>query len=163
MAASEGPPSGRTYNEIYEKLVRDEDDLVGMIAYALYKQSKREWILGQEDRNARPTTEDEERLFVSSYTAFDLGRLRDQAEEMLSAYAAYIIEQETPKIREDAQQTHLITRVDATLQQVAAQSAWWRQVGAGVLGAFGYSIALLALALVIHWVGSDLFGLLRSA
>ena len=132
-----------------------------MIAYALYKQSKREWILRQEEEHGRSPTEEEERLFVSSYTAFDLGRLRDQAEEMMSAYAAYIIEQETPKIRDDAQQSHMIARVDATLREISAQNAWWRQVGAGVFGAFGYSVALLVLALVVHWVGSDLLGIFQ--
>jgi hypothetical protein len=37
-----GAPS---YNTVYEKLVLRDDDLVGLISYALYKQRKRAWMI----------------------------------------------------------------------------------------------------------------------
>ena len=33
------------YNTVYERLVLRDDDLVGLIAYALYKQRKRAWVV----------------------------------------------------------------------------------------------------------------------
>ena len=34
----------RSYNFIYEQLVKSEDDLVGLVAYAIYKKHKIEFI-----------------------------------------------------------------------------------------------------------------------
>lgn len=33
-----------TYNQVFERLVTDTDDIEGFIAYGLYKQAKREWL-----------------------------------------------------------------------------------------------------------------------
>jgi hypothetical protein len=154
----------RHYSEIYEKLVQsDDDDLVGLIAYSLYKQSKREWLVRYEREHRRHPTDGEERIFVSAFTANELKRLREQATNMLSAYAAYVIEQERPGLVEQARQDHLIVLVDERLVEMRAQGRWWRQMVAGVLGAFAYSVLLLILLLIIRLVGVDLVGLVQRA
>jgi hypothetical protein len=38
-------------SSIYEALVKAEDDIIGLIAYALYKQSKREFLAGHAAKN----------------------------------------------------------------------------------------------------------------
>ena len=50
----------RQYNFIYSKLVRDEDDFVGHIAYALYKAEKVAYIekFKSEHGGQEPTEED---------------------------------------------------------------------------------------------------------
>ena len=35
----------RTYNFIYEKLVKDKDDVLGIIAYSLYKRNQIDFII----------------------------------------------------------------------------------------------------------------------
>ena len=167
-AGPEGPKPGseapRRYNEIYEKLVQsDDDDLIGLIAYSLYKQSKREWLIQHEHQHARRPTADEERIFVSAFTANEVKRLREQATSMLSAYAAYVIEQERPTLVDQARQDHLIALVDERLLEMRAQGRWGRQIIAGMLGAFGYSVLLLILLLIVRLVGVDLVGLVQRA
>ena len=81
-AEPDGPASGtrapRHYSEIYEKLVQsDDDDLVGLIAYSLYKQSKRQWLIAHEQKHGQRPTDDEERIFVSAFTSNELKRLRE--------------------------------------------------------------------------------------
>jgi hypothetical protein len=115
------PP--RQYSEIYEKLVKNDDqDLVGMVAYALYKQSKREWLMQYEQSHGATPSPEEERVFVSAYTRHELDRLREQAKSMLSAYANYVIDQAAPEIRERAQEEYLINRVDTTLGRIVVQN-----------------------------------------
>ena len=45
-AASGSPPpgGGSAYNHIYSQLVQAPNDMVGIVAYARYKQQKIEWI-----------------------------------------------------------------------------------------------------------------------
>lgn len=47
------PPS-KKYNRVYELLVKDEDDLTGQIAYAIYKQHKTEKVKRFIAANGRP-------------------------------------------------------------------------------------------------------------
>lgn len=47
-------PSDKKYNQVFEKLVGDADAhderLIGLIAYGLYKVSKRQWICSLKNR-----------------------------------------------------------------------------------------------------------------
>jgi hypothetical protein len=89
-----------------------------MVAYALYKQSKREWLMQYErEHGTRPGSE-KERVFVTAYARHELDRLREQAKNMLSAYANYVIEQAAPEIRQRAQEEYLVSRVDTTLERI---------------------------------------------
>ena len=144
------------YNQIYEKLVVDDDeDLVGLIAYSLYKQSKREWLVEFGARYGRRPTREEEGVFVSGYTKKDLPRLRDQAERMLSAYAETVIVSVRPDIEAEARNAEIIRMVGSALRSIERQGAWWRQIFAGAIGAFGYSVLLLLLFVVISLLGVD--------
>ncbi|MDO5114588.1 MAG: hypothetical protein Q4D58_00685 [Synergistaceae bacterium] len=40
----------KDYNDVFERLVSDEADIVGHIAYALYKSEKQEWIKNKKDK-----------------------------------------------------------------------------------------------------------------
>lgn len=53
----------RTYNYIYDKLVKDENDLSGMAAYCIYKQKKVAYIKDFEDRHGRPPEEADLKVF----------------------------------------------------------------------------------------------------
>ncbi len=50
-------------NPVFALLVEHDDDMVGLVAYALYKQSKRDWMEEFATRNGRGPTDDE----VDSY------------------------------------------------------------------------------------------------
>ena len=72
------------YNFIYEKLVTAEDDLVGLIAYGIYKKHKIEFITKIKGELQRDPTEEECRsFFAASTTESQLGHYRSQAETML--------------------------------------------------------------------------------
>lgn len=53
----------RKYNYIFKKLVDDETDLIGLVAYGLYKNNKIEYLEKFKDKNGREPTEDELELF----------------------------------------------------------------------------------------------------
>ena len=60
---------GRQYNYIYKKLVNSEDDLIGLIAYGIYKKHKIEFIEQiQEEYKREPTDEECSSFFISSTT-----------------------------------------------------------------------------------------------
>jgi hypothetical protein len=150
------------YNRIYESLVTADDDLVGMIAYALYKQSKREWLLSFEaDNGVRPNVNDID-AYVRAQTQFELRRLRSQAESILSAYAAVVVDAETPSIREDAIESHVLDQVRYTLNNVEKQGSFFRQLATGAIIALGYTIFLITVAIALKYAGIDLIGVIGN-
>jgi hypothetical protein len=52
-------PVGSLLNPVFAKLVEAEDDIVGLLAYALYKQNKRDWFVSFFKEHNRQATEGE--------------------------------------------------------------------------------------------------------
>lgn len=83
------------YNYIYEKLVTSEDDVLGLIAYGMYKQHKIEFISKiKEDNNREPTQYEYNSFFAASTTESQLNNYRNQAEALLSETVANIANEE---------------------------------------------------------------------
>lgn len=83
------------YNFIYEKLVSSEDDLVGLIAYGIYKKHKIEFITNiKEECQREPLSEECRSFFVASTTPSQLEKYRNQAETMLSEMVGNIAQSE---------------------------------------------------------------------
>lgn len=59
---------GRTYNEVFERLVTDPDDIEGFIAYGLYKQAKREWLIDFHSRLGRAPNANELKAYNQTWT-----------------------------------------------------------------------------------------------
>ncbi len=56
------PDDGR--NPIFGLLVRDDADMAGLLAYALYKQNKRNWLIAFQEVLGRAPTPDETSAFI---------------------------------------------------------------------------------------------------
>lgn len=90
------------YNSIYEKLVISDDDLVGLIAYGLYKRHKIEFITSIRDNEGRvPTQEECHSFFVSSTTDSQLNKYRDQAETLLYSMVVNVAGEDLDKREND--------------------------------------------------------------
>lgn len=136
------------YNRIFESLVDGPDDLVGMIAYGRYKWAKREWI--QQQRSVAGQTPDATALkaYAEHWTDSQLGSLNETAESALSEFTLNILQSETPRIEAEA------------LKQ--AQS-FWTDVWAGVVGAFAYTLLLIAFAIILRIAGIDLLEVIKNS
>lgn len=83
------------YNFIYSKLVTAEDDIVGIIAYGIYKKHKIEFITKIKDEHGREPSDEECRsFFAASTTASQLGNYRHQAEAMLTDVVGNVANEE---------------------------------------------------------------------
>ncbi len=76
---------GREYNYIYSQLVTDENDLVGLIAYGMYKRHKIEFISSyRESHNGEdPTDSDCKAFALSTCTPCGLKQYRREAEILI--------------------------------------------------------------------------------
>ena len=130
------------YNHLFDALVgepRVEQELIGYIAYIFYKIAKREWVQSFYDRHGRHPGDLEMRAYISTWTPTVIDSVRSDANRVLTAYASYVVDRSTPRIREDALKDRSFVR-DALV---------------AFCGAFFYSLVLILAAVVLHFLGID--------
>ena len=79
----------RKYNSIYNKLVQSDKDLVGLVAYAIYKRHKIEFVSGvKRSKEREPTDEECEVFFAASMADSQINKYRSEAKTLLSEVVA---------------------------------------------------------------------------
>ena len=68
-------------NNIYSLLVNDQDDLIGLVAYGLYKRHKIEFIENLPNEMDKETNM--QAFYLSSSTPSQLGKYRNEAERLI--------------------------------------------------------------------------------
>lgn len=87
-AADSSAPQTRQ-NPIFGALVRSDDDLVGLVAYSLYKQQKRDWLVSFARENKRqPDVNEANSYIMGEQTPRRLETYRRLAEDSLASFRA---------------------------------------------------------------------------
>ena len=121
------------YNFIYEQLVKSESDLVGLIAYAIYKKHKIEFITSIKEEEKREPTEDEcNAFFKASTTESQLAQYRNDAESILSDVVANTTNEELKNFEKEMLADYE-TRIKKCLPP------WWHNVICSVIASFIFS------------------------
>lgn len=77
----------REYNFIYSKIVRDDNDFIGKIAYSIYKEDKIQYINSFLEKNQKNPDQHELKSFHEiSSTENSIDRYRLQAENLLQEF-----------------------------------------------------------------------------
>jgi len=143
------------HSDIYERLVRAEDDLTGLVAYGIYQAAKRRWIVDFETRKKCSPSEDEIRDYVHTYDQAALDRLSKQAIELIfrvtNEQLKVRIEQMTP----DLVNERLRLAIDDLRETVKERTGFRHHIFAHVAGFFAL-LGLFVLVLVGANVGEPL-------
>ena len=87
------------YNYIYSKLVQDQNDILGVIAYSIYKRHKIEFITSVSEKEGRDPTDEEFRTFrevTNNQTQLDM--YKDQAKSLSQSFLDAALEEEAEEI-----------------------------------------------------------------
>jgi len=142
------------YNPAYERLVQSDDDLVGLVAYGLYKQSKRDWIKRFFDRNGASPSNEQLMDYVDRYSDVDLMRFRDQAEDMMLRFAEVMVEDRAPAIREEGLTAALVQRLDGFGNLIRDNSSLKMNVAANIIANLILGGVTLILLLGVYFAPS---------
>ncbi|MGV8838761.1 MAG: hypothetical protein ACWA6X_00505 [Bauldia sp.] len=144
------PAMPRAYSRVYDHLVEGEDDVIGLIAYALYKQDKRDWFISwKRAHNAEPTADHVEAFVNGQMTTAQRERYRAAARQVLDSYAFVALEAEKPLITQQA----IAGRVETAVAKLERSRRWWRQFPGILLG--GIIAAALVIGVVAALVAFD--------
>lgn len=178
-AGAGGGGASSPYNFIYSQLVQDPRDMVGIVAYARYKQQKIEWIHGFRAGHGRDPTDGELTYFHQvTNTPTQMQGYRLQAKEIIDQFFESALQQATQEIEEvyQAQLREQIEQIETRhetgsrkvleeyKQAVSAElpkalPGFWSGVGQNVLA--NIAVVLLgAVMLLVVW--SNRYGLLET-
>jgi hypothetical protein len=143
----------RNYNYIYSKLVENDTDLIGHIAYSLYKKSKVEYIEKKKAEGATLTDNDLIPFNDFSSSESSIESYRIKAEIIMQGFVENVLDEELESYREQAinQQADILNNIIAPLK-----STFWSNVWAGLLSAFIFALLLAAIAFIIQFNGSSI-------
>jgi len=129
-----------SYNPIFETLVKTgRGDILGLVAYGIYKISKREWVQEFQERHRRSPDAPELAAYISMWTPSQLENLRGAAEEVVASYADEVVEAAKPDIVRDA-----------------LRGTTWRAVWTSMLASLLYTLLLIGLVFALSFVGIDI-------
>lgn len=136
--------SSTTYNFIYSKLVVDAEDLVGLIAYGLYKREKIEFITKfKEDNNSRDPNDTDLTVFHSlTNTDSRCSNYRSQAEGILADFSGKMLAEKARELQ-DVYQADLVSQLKEGLP-------FWKGVGQNVIASV-VMLGIVAGILVLAW------------
>jgi len=143
----------RNYNFIYSKLVNEDSDLIGHIAYSLYKKSKVEYIKNHKT-DGNPLT-DSELIPFNKFSSTDssVDSYRIKAELLLQGFIDNVLDEELDSYKEQAinQQADILKNIINPLT-----SGFWKSVLAGLLSAFIFALILAAIAFILQFNNSTI-------
>jgi hypothetical protein len=143
-----------THNPMFELLVQNESDVTGLLAYALYKQNKRDWLIAFQTRHGSDPDAVQTEVFVlgerlprriATYRrlATDLLQYDDTAR---SGLIKGLMQSPANDTTSQGPGLH-----GSSLQQAAKSPATWRTIAVMLL-------MLVAMAVVFRVAGAWLFG-----
>lgn len=141
---TEPASSERSYSTAFDRLVVGEDggtDIVGLLAYALYKRDKRELAL------SGALDEEHLRNHYKTLTSGLLNQYRESALRQLESYSASVVAQATPEIQDGARISAVEQARDAVIAEVRGSTAWWLSILWNVV-AWLLSLAIVFLVTV---------------
>lgn len=147
-------------HKTYSALVPKDDDLVGHVAYALYKRDKLKFCEDYAAQNGgKPAGDPELAIFIQAANlATRLQGYRTEAERLLETMAEYQLEEAIEQIQADYN--------EKLLRKLSEAKSWGRSVLEALLGSVVVALVWGALVLVLYTnkvgperVAKEIFGI----
>lgn len=141
---SAAPAEAPAVHKTYSAIVQDPHDLVGLIAYSLYKRQKLDFVEAHQSEHGCKPTADELKVL------YQLVNMPDQI-EALRTRSATLLEQVTEVVLEEAVQEMQKDFQAKLTSELKATKNFWRAVGENVVANL-VAGALVILALVLFYL-----------
>lgn len=144
----------RNYNHIYNLLVDEKGDLIGYIAYALYKDEKIEYIsrFKEENGGKEPSEDDLKRFHDITSTDSSVNRYKYIASGILQSFLDNTLESTRTQIEENLNRNHveLLRKAIKPIEPPSKPWAYFHGIMQSVLGAFVFMIIMCALVFLLN-------------
>jgi hypothetical protein len=119
----------------YNRLVGDAPDVVNMVAYAMYKTTKREWIIEN-----RPT-DSEVAAHFKTLTVSQIDLYREQARSKLLGFAEAYLNEVAPTLKQEGAHSAIVA-------EVKRQQSWIVNIVCNIAASIVFAVMLYILGLI---------------
>lgn len=145
----------RKYNYIYKQLVEDRGDIIGHIAYALYKEDKIEYInkFKKEHNNNEPTEDDLKPFNDMSCTSGSIDKYKFVASSILQSFLENSLEETKRDIEDSINRNHieLIRKAIEPIRPASLGKSYLHGIAQSVIGAALFMIFMCALVFLLNF------------
>lgn len=140
---SEANPPAVLQRQVYKALVQNENDLVGLVAYALYKRDKIQFIRTIHGEVGRPPNQDQLDCFtIAALLDSQIAALRTQSEKLLETFTEAMLEEAAEGIVAEYQ-----SELTAELRK---SKSWTRAAAENLIGNLLAFAVMALVALIIY-------------
>ena len=143
----------RDYNSIFERIAIDDNDVVGLVAYGLYKSAKRDWILKHRERNGRRPDGQQLAYYHDAFVDTDIDRFRIDAKNRLIGFAEVIVDARTPEIEARVRSEGIEAAKAAIILEIGSRTKFWDQVKASCVA---WLISIFITAAIVALYNRDI-------
>lgn len=144
----------RQYNYIYKQLVEDRGDIIGHIAYALYKEDKIEYInqFRKEHDNNEPTEDDLKPFNDVSCTSGSVDKYKFVASNILQSFLENSLEETKRDIEDSINKNHieLIRKAIEPIKPTSLGKSYLHGILQSVIGAIIFMILMCAIVFFLN-------------
>lgn len=140
----------KSYNFIYSKLVQDQYDFIGKIAYSIYKEDKINYINTIKDKNNREPNDNELESFImiSSQDSY-IERYRLEAENLLQIFLEHTLSEAIEENIEKVKDNYAIT-IRNEVNKIKP-AGFWIGVLQGIVSSIVITAFFALLLLIINF------------
>ncbi len=136
------------HNYMYSKLVENQDDILGILAYSIYKRQKIEYIQTKRTAKGRELTDDDlEEFFRISNTPSQMQFYRAEAELLADEFLAQALSTELGKV-ESEQERRYEQRL--LLELKGLRCGFWSGVAQSLIGSVVF-VLFVGLVVAFAW------------
>lgn len=117
---------------VFDNIVENDKDFLGLLAYALYKRHKIEWIRSHDHDN-------HDAFKQVACTAQQIEMYRDQAEQLAKHFLDESLDQLSARIKETVSRDVIVAKIESL------KPGFWRSLGNHTLSGFASVAVALAL------------------
>ena len=137
------------YAELVENVPKDEEWLLGLVAFAVVEEQRIEWIKHQSENNGGPPSKDEIDNWYQQQPQGVLLRAKDTAEARLTDYAQNAISIYMSDFQKETEEGIIVS-------EIREIKKFWPQFGVNLAGGFVSALLFAALlTLVAFFVYND--------
>ena len=152
----------RKFNFIYKKLVEKEGDMVGHIAYSLYKKQKIAFIekWRSEHENAYIPEDVLENFHTAASTDESINDYRRNANAILQRFTSGVLDKEAKNIQKQCVENQVRTLVTIVEKMKPKPTSWKTQYFHGAsqsaLGSLLFALFIAIISFIIYYGGGSL-------
>lgn len=141
------------YNPIFERIsaraTADDDRIISYIAYGIYKEQKRDFLIDRKNELGGPVPQSEVEIYHKTWTDGQISLVWESATQALAQFAVSYA---------DAEKKQAVAEALAD----ALKGSFLRQVWISILANFGAAVLTIGIYFGLRFIGFDLIDQIRK-